>query len=262
MRPLASIARATVAIAVLIGCAPAGRRLATAPDDRVTTSAPTPVSDAHSISSDNGFFPVHAGNTWRYRFTWRSTRIVGGIVASADSGATEYDVEQAFVFSDSGRGTYFQFDRIGTAQLVRWYRQNGGGVYYADEPETPSVKPAASSWISPPRLGPLPSETTWLAYPLRVGRRWGEGASESVVLRAETLDLPIGRVEVFRIMTGSTGDWTLRWVGPCGTMRTQTHLETQLRDPMGRLTGTFVYDDHEEVVAMHLVDCARCPVCR
>ena len=104
-----------------------------------------------------------------------------------------------------------------------------------------------------------PGEITRLAYPIHAGASWMVRTEpfriESLVERAETLDLAVGRLPSWRIRLENDllgpEDRVHFWYGRSGLLKSSIHVEFPATDPAGN-PGLMIADDNEELVEISL----------
>ena len=106
-----------------------------------------------------------------------------------------------------------------------------------------------------------PYELTRLRYPLETKAGWTIRTSpgppfEARVIRAETLDLPAGRLRGYRIRLGSgwfgPDDAVEVWYGASGYLQSLVHAESDAADETGNVIGRWTFDQREMLVDLRL----------
>jgi hypothetical protein len=154
-------------------------------------------------------------------------------------------------------------------QATEWFRPWLDGLPNTNRHGSPHLAPVLSEHLRQGRLlrnlspsvlnvhtGSPDNEVKLLAYPLDIDTRWTARAqpqiTTAVVEALETIELAAGTMDAYRIRLESAAldpdDFVLWWYGPCGRLRTLTHIETIAVDSSTGESVLIVTEEIEELV--------------
>lgn len=191
--------------------------------------------DAGSARNDfppgGGWYPMAAGNQWRYRgHSFTEVTAAGGTRDTVVDSHFELAIDQlgGSANLDEFYERWTETFPTGTAKIIKPFRQTRDGLW-----ETVATNPLR--------------EIHWLAYPLHVGQTWLQGVlfvsnPRMTVEAEETLRTPVGNIPAWRIRidrpTQGPNDFDYVWFGRAGYLQRVSHSESVLAD------GSIVRSDH------------------